>query len=470
MYHCILCASDLTSTPDHALSCQHCGQHYPAINGIRVFIPDAAASLQGYLQEQAEAEQALTAMADKLTTQQATADSEFSARISALLTAITTNRQVLATPYQAIRAFLQANPQTPDLLAWSMIKTGTTLLDMLPYFYQDWADTADFAKVAGRIAATLNEHHPDKAAVAVLGAGACGLLHSIAPHFDHAYGVDLSLPTLLAAQTFMAGEPLHCHLPDAHWQAVTLTPPAQPPGNIELLTANVNNLPFKNASLSVVITQYMLDIVSNPLGLAQEIRRVLKPDGLWLNFSKPFRIAADLPELGMRNLAELPPVFTQLGYAVINLENHRFTYLNLEKVSAETDLLNQLVHYFVLRKTAAQVDTPDSAAVQRFFIPNAPVWQAIPRLIPNRPLIFTRTKTFDGQGGVKEALFIKVMGHTFAIPTEFALLLESLFAAIDGQRNLRQLFQGQQQTIGLDEAGFLKLIYILHVLHYLLEF
>ncbi|MFZ2452638.1 MAG: methyltransferase domain-containing protein [Methylovulum miyakonense] len=471
LYQCIVCANELTVTPVGQWACPHCGRYYPSIEGIGVFIPGAAVSIQGYVQEMAEAKAGLAQMADNLRAFQAQfPESELSERIGTTLKGIGKNSGVLERPYQPIIEFLQDHPVQADLLAWSMIKTGTTFHDMLPYFYQDWSGTPDFEKVAAQLGKTVHDHCDDRQAVAVLGAGACGLLHSVAKHFVVAYGVDLSLPTLLAAKTLMAGEALEFHLPEANWRQVTLTQPEQEAGNIHFLTANVNNLPFKDASLSVVVTQYMLDIVSNPLGLAKEIRRILKPEGKWINFSKPFRVATDSPELGMRNLAELPPLFNTLGFDVIELENQRFIYLNMEKAYPEADSIHQLVHYFVLRKNNPHPDGANIKDVSRFFEPNGSVWQEIPRLVQGRALTFTTGKSFDGKGGVNECLQISVMGHIFSIPADFSRLLETVFAAVDGQRDLREIFQIQRPIFGLDEQPFLKLMYILSVLHYLLEF
>lgn len=473
MYQCIICTGNLFHPSSHQQICQDCGHVYPSIDGIPLFIPDAPASLQAYLAEMEEAKTTLTGMADTLREHQRLCGAdEFSGRIARMLGAIQENLDVLASPYRPIGEFLQDRPTQPDFLAWSLIKTGTNFLDLLPYFYQDWAQTPDFEKVDKKVCQSILEHCQNRQSVAVLGAGACGLLHSVAGHFDDAYGVDLSLPTLLAAKTFMAGEPLSFHLADANWQKITLAPPKPTSGNIHFLTANVNNLPFKDGSLSLVVTQYLLDIVSNPLGLAKEIRRILKPDGVWINFSKPFRVNTDPPILGARRLDELPALFNSLGFDVAVLEKNRFRYLNLEKISDETDTIDQLIHYFVLKIHDGQADDGQAAnrKVSRFFLPNDGVWHDIPRLVKGRGLIFSDMKAFDGEGGCNEWSRISVMGHTFPIPGDFALLLETLFKAIDGHRDLQAIFKIQEATIGLDKQAFLKLIYILNVPHYLIEF
>ncbi len=413
----------------------------------------------------------LTEMADNLDNLQKQLEaSEFSSRIKNTLKAVQTNLNVLQEPYLPIIEFLKKQPTNDNFLAWSIVKTGTTFLDMLPYFYQDWSGTSDFEKVKNRVCRSILENATDRESVAVLGAGACGLLYSVADFFEISYGIDLSLPTLLAAKSFIGGKPLKFNLSDADWQKITLTPPKQSTKNIHYLATNVNNMPFKNGSLTLVITQYMLDIVSNPIGLAQEIRRVLKPEGLWINFSKPFRVAGDPSILGMRKLDELPALFNSLGFEVINLENERFNYLNLENVSREVDTVNQLVHFFTLRKSKSFEQNKTTKQVSRFFDPScSSVWNERPRIVADRNLIFSQQKSFDGASSVNESLSISVMGHTFSIPPDFAFLLDTIFRAIDGERNLREIYLIQKNAIGLDEKSFLLLIYILNILHYLIE-
>ncbi|NOT12741.1 MAG: methyltransferase domain-containing protein [Methylococcaceae bacterium] len=471
MYQCITCQNELNNTSVDSFICSNCRNNYPILEGIALFIPEATTSLQGYITEMEEAKAGLTEMVGTLNNlQKQFGASEFSSRIKNTLKAVQTNLNVLQEPYLPIIEFLQKQPTNDNFLAWSIVKTGTTFLDMLPYFYQDWSGTSDFEKVKNRVCKTITENTVNRESVAVLGAGACGLLHSVADFFEISYGVDLSLPTLLAAKSFIRGKPLTFNLSDADWEKITLTPPKQSTKNIHYLATNVNNMPFKNGSLTLVITQYMLDIVSNPIGLAQEIRRVLKPEGLWINFSKPFRVAGDPSILGMRKMDELPPLFNSLGFEVINLENERFNYLNLEKVSNEVDTVNQLVNFFTLRKRKSYERNDILKEVNRFFDPNCNnVWNETPRIVVDRKLIFSQQKSFDGTSSVNESLSISVMGHTFSIPPDFAFLLETIFSAIDGERNLRAIYLIQKDVIGLDENSFLLLIYILNVLHYLIE-
>jgi hypothetical protein len=141
----------------------------------------------------------------------------------------------------------------------------------------------------------------------------------------------------------------------------------------------------------------------------------------------------------------------------------------MEKVCPEVDIFNQLVHFFTLKKNDCIGADEGYKSVTRFFKPNIQVWSEIPRIVQDRGMVFSRRKSFDGKGSHNEWLEIGVMGHTFSIPPDFAILLETIFEGIDGQRSLRELFLIQEKAIGLTEETFLHLIYILNVLHYLIE-
>ncbi|WP_031431299.1 class I SAM-dependent methyltransferase [Methylomicrobium agile] len=398
-------------------------------------------------------------------------DNMFAGRTDMMKQGMAVNIRVLERTCKAITDFLAEQPRKDNALAWSSVKSGFTCHDMLPYFYQDWFGTPEFAKVENLFSKTITEHCKDWESVAVLGSGACGLLYSVADDFQVSYGVDLSLSTLLVAKQFIQGEPLVFHLQRADWHKVELTPPASTANEIHYVVSDVLNMPFVSGSLSVVITQYMLDFISNPIRLTEEIYRVLKPGGLWINFSNPCRLPSDPIELGRRKLNELPVFFEKMGFDVLSMENERFALLNLEKIYSEAGNNQQLVHFFTLRKNENDSNIPaDDRSIQRFFNRNDSVWREIPRIVKGRELALARKKLFGEQGARREVLEISVGGRSFSIPADFALLLETTLAGVDGKNSLRQIYTGvYEKGIGLTEDVFLQLIYVLHVQHYLIE-
>ncbi len=263
MYQCIACRGDLIDESPSTKICSHCGNIYPLINEISVFLlPDVFSSLQGFIIEMEETKSSFAKINDNLEDFERYSEPGILAnRIGMIKKGMASNLDVLEKSCQPIMDFLQNCSGQDNTLAWGSVRSGFSFHDMLPYFYQDWFGTHDFADVKNLFGKTITEHCKDRESVAVLGAGACGLLHSIADNFQVSYGVDLSLPTLLTAKQFIEGEPLTYHLQKADWQKVELTPPESTTKNIRYIASDVMNMPFKSASLSVVVTQYMLDIV-----------------------------------------------------------------------------------------------------------------------------------------------------------------------------------------------------------------
>jgi SAM-dependent methyltransferase len=472
MYQCVVCTEKLIAESNTIQSCPQCGSHYPVVNGIPVFIPDAFVVLNGYLQELAEIKHRLTETTDHLEKLQKTLKTtEFSERIERNISAIQADIDILEEPYLPIRDSLQDDSVQDDVLSWGMVKAGANFYDMLPYFYQDWNGTPDFEKASEKICLSITEHCVDRQTVAVLGTAACGMLYKVSALFETAHGVDLSLPLLLKAKSFINGKPLEFfYLPSIDGQKISVTPPKHTTNSIQFLTADVNTLPFADESQSVVITQYLIDIMGDSARFAQEIRRVLKPDGLWINFSKPFRAVEDPLTLGVRRLAELPPLFKRWGFDVIELSNERFNFLNMTAIAPEDDLIQHAIHYFVLKKDSSAPVENVAKPINRFFIPNEAIWNEIPRLVKDKELTFSKSTSFDGAGNRYESQYIHVKGRlALFIPAEVSILLETLFSAVNSQRNLRELFNILHDTFNLDQKYFLKLIYILTVPHHLLD-
>lgn len=473
MYQCILCHGDLDDSSPSIVMCSDCGISYPIIDDINIFLlPDPFSSLQGFVMEMEETRHSFEKIIRNLDDfEQYYNAMDLSDRIAMTKNGLSGNTSFLEESCLPIMNFLQNLPSQDNTLAWSSVKSGFTFHDMLPYFYQDWSGMPDLSEVKALFNGTIARHCKDRDSVAVLGAGACGLLYSVAERFRVSYAVDLSLPTLLTAKKLIEGEPLAFHLEKADWQQINLTPPESTENDIRYIVSDVMNMPFNSDSLSVVITQYVLDIVSNPKRLSAEIYRVLKADGLWINFSNPFKVPGDPTELDRRRINELPDFFRKMGFDVVDMGIERFSLLNLEKLFPETGNTKQLVHFFTLRKIHTEQNSFNTEKpIQRFFRANEAIWWEVPRVVMDRELFFVRKKSFDQLGRASEYIEISVAGQSFAIPSDIAMLLEKIFEYCDGKNNLKMLLGILQKNgIYLNEEEFLQLIYMLNVQHYLIE-
>ena len=130
--------------------------------------------------------------------------------------------------------------------------------------------------------------------VIVLGAGAGRLAFDLASrNLDGTtFAVDFNPLLMLIAKNMIAGETLELYeFPIAPLNAdciarkQTLTRPDIATGSIECVLADVLRPPFAANSADVVVTPWLIDIISEDLPIfATRINALLKPGGRWINF------------------------------------------------------------------------------------------------------------------------------------------------------------------------------------------
>jgi SAM-dependent methyltransferase len=464
-YRCVSCMSILRSHGAAELCCHNCGRSFPVVNEIPVLTSRPRELLLVHLEEfrQAQAawmeKQSRCSSSAKTNTRPGTSD-----RAGRMLHGVTQNLRLIGTFIKPIEDYLsKSKKQASTLIDWALAQNvGSAPQTMLPFFYQDWARTRDFEEAESLILSGLVEHRPDDKTIAILGAGACGLVSSTARHFRVVYGVDLSVPTLLIAQAVLRGHTIEVYVANAGWRCAQLTPPSQAQNEIRLIAADVGTLPFAKESLSAVVTQYLMDIAGDPLGVADEIQRVLKPGGIWVNFSNPFRIPGELPELGPPEPSELQELLAPLGLDIVKVQRTRFTLQNLDQIYSGGHRNAQEVHFFIARKPAR---SGRAAPENRFQVWNrrdeASWWQLVPRIVPGREIQIIRKQVF-GPGGRDDRIEIGLNSVSFGISGEHTAFVEALFGQIDGQHTLRQVFGIlASQGIAVSETEFRELVYSL---------
>lgn len=459
-YCCIHCMAALWENGRAELGCHDCGRCFPVVHGIPILTLRPREMLMVHLQEFRQAQAALERKRVLLS---APAKYNSAARIERMLNALTQNLGLIDTYVKPIEEYLNSNGQhPPSLIDWALAQNiGSVPQIMLPFFYQDWARTRDMEDAESLVTDALLQYRPDDETVAVLGAGACGMTYASAKHFGVAYGLDLSLPTLLMAQGIMAGDTIAVHVANAGWERVQLTPPNPAKNEICLVAADIGTLPFAEGNLSAVITQYLMDVAGDPLGVAAEIQRVLKPGGIWVNFSNPFRLPGDPPETGLPEPEELPELFEPFGLEIIKVRRTRFTLLNLDQIYAGGHRNAQEVHFFVARKAAL----PGRTIARRFQIWDRQNldswWQLVPEIIPGREIQVLRKRVF-APGGAKDGIEIAVNAVNFSISGEHTAFVETLFGQFDGERTLLEILNNLvAQGIAMRDTEFRELIHCL---------
>jgi SAM-dependent methyltransferase len=442
----------------------------PEVEGVRIFLPRTGAAYRAFLTGVEAVEQTFRSQSAELIGARATLPTSLRRRAERQLAGMASDLALMHETCEPIRRAARDLPAEDDFIAWASVQTGLSLHDMFIYFYQDWRPSQEFGKVTHWFREVLDQHARDRRSVAVLGAGACGLAHSLASQFTHAHAVDLSLPTLLIARRLIAGEGLSLHLKQANWARVELAPPAPPKGQLSFLAANVTHLPFEAGSLSCVVTQCLFDIVDNPLQLAEEIQRVLAPDGVWVNFSHAFRAPGDPLPLGPRKLEEVPLVLGPVGFEVALLDNKRFAMLDVNDIDPEPPRTEDDVHLFVLRKTAgAAPAAPFRALRERFGAADPALWQMRPRTIAGKDISISTRRLFDSRGTHAQAE-LRVGPYAMPIPESHANLLASLLQQVDGQSTLRDIYANLAAGgVPLSDSDFLALVHCLSIERYLLD-
>lgn len=440
-YRCVRCVSAL-EVSDAGLRCPRCAWTFPVVGGVPILAhrPDALlAAAQGSLDE---AGSRLERTKSTLSTANAREWPDgLAERALRMVRGTEKNLEVLRAYMAPVARYLSDCPRRPaSALDWITAHTGGwDAQAMLPYFYQDWRPTPAAREAAALIADTLVMDRPDAQAVAVLGAGACGVLHAVREHFDTVYGIDLSIPTILLAKGVLSGDAIVLHFRQTQWRPVRVAGPSSTAARTRLVVADAAALPFDDASLSAVVTQYLLDVVGNPLAVAAEISRVLKPGGVWINFSTPFSLPHEPAWVDPPRLGELSRVLEPFGFELHVRERRHFTLLDLTGIDPATSKVIEDVFFFAARRTA-QGNRPGAGAPfsARSTGDCEESWNSIPTLLPGRQVHLVR-RTVYTHPARSHRLEIGVGKRVAWGSPESGAIVDALLSEIDGTHTAREI-------------------------------
>ena len=453
-YACVACGTPLLSTKHSQLKCPSCHAEQPIIHQIPILVsrPDAllkfhADNLNTLEHQAADLERYLAAHP--------------SARAHRALLGMRANLRLTSDYMEPVLDYLSAaGSATPHLNDWiSSRNAGWAPQEMLPYFVQDWLPSRDFRRISALIVDALVTYRPDAETLAVLGAGACGLVNECAPQFNEVHAIEMSVPTMFIAQGVLAGDCIEVHLSSAGWRGAKVHGAKSPIRNIKLAVADANCLPFEPGSLSAVVTQYLMDIVANPLGVAAEIAAALKPGGIWVNFSIPFPLPGEPKEISRPALEDLPSLLHPLHFQLISGRRDRFTLLDPTEIDAGAACMNDEVYFFVARKTQAHGGSPTNRE-KRFN------WQSVPRSVPGREVNVIR-RSVPTSAQPSEQLEISVgSSQAFTVGADEADLVSDILSLFDGKRTVQEIFDALQATrYRLNPADFKELLFYLTERH-----
>jgi SAM-dependent methyltransferase len=252
---------------------------------------------------------------------------------------------------------------------------GWTVDALLPYLLRDWTGTRELEDAGARIGAALKRVLPAPSGKSVVFAacGAGGLLGELPPEFDRVLGFDLTLPVLAAARCLLDGGSLELALPRAINKIGSATlrrRESRSSGSfIALAAMDAFNTAFANDSIDCVVTSFLLDLVSDPHAVANEIHRILSHGGVWINYgpSGPLKALLRFDEI------ETPAFIEANGFAVVAADAFRATYLDLSRDCPTWSFQSHICYLTTARKAGAS---------QRCAKAEGPDLADIPALVP----------------------------------------------------------------------------------------
>ncbi len=452
---CIGCGSSLLNDGT-SLRCSVCLISFPLIDGIPVMVRRAAQVVAASYHETRDWRKRASRFSEYLLT----LDSTASVRAARAAHALRENLLLLpAGDTTSDDHHIRHNPVEGLLDAFATSHNGWSLDELLPYFHQDWGNPRRFRGVAELIRRSLHEHAPARCAVAVLGAAACGLAYNLAADADEVFAVELSLPALRLARRLLQGDELIGYLQGADWRPSHMRRQGPPRDNVRLVVADATSLPFEAGTQDAVITQYLMDAVGNPWSVIDEITRVLRPGGVWVNFSLPFRLPDEPLGHGRPQADELAGTLTHRGLEMVDHASVRFSPVDVSDIYPDAMTFEQAVQFFITCKVA----TGDNASWHEGSAVN---WHAVPRFARGRSVHLDLTQSLSVSGtathrGMRIGGAVGAFGVR-GIGVEDAKLLEDLLGVIDGRRTLREV-QRVLANLGheVSDVQFAELLYYL---------
>ncbi|MFM6932328.1 MAG: methyltransferase domain-containing protein [Novosphingobium sp.] len=434
-YTCVHCGGSL-AVHGETLACGECGRTYPAQGDVPVLLPHPERHIDA-TRKALLAERMALALAQMRTK----APARRHQRLGLAIAARIANIETAAGPFfRAYRGTETADPAPADFLFRA--RTGWSMTRLIPYFIADWSDCGSAGDVT-RIITDQAGYCADRQAALVIGAGAGRLADELAGTFGKVTAIDLSLPAMLLARDFLRGGGAALRREDGQGGEVRLTGSDPVRGNISLAVADAGNLPFRDGSQSLVVTQYLLDITVDPGAIAREINRTLAPGGLWVNVGLPFRLPADPAEADRWNDKDMDAFAGLHGFELDHAEARVLPHLDL---SAFDPAWNGEVHRVVLFR-ARKEGPAQHGRLHRSALHGA----AVPHLSSDGKIEIEEARKI----GAEESAFkirLGKSGRAMAAEADSSRLVEALVAAIDGTRCVDEILAAASGIAARSEA------------------
>ncbi len=294
---CPRCGDAPLTAGESGLACARCGTGYPVFGSLPCLAPEpelyralwsGRLARYGAVIHERVAALALEAEMPHLLAQTR-------ARVKRLAGALGADLRVIGELFQpVVPPGARGTPPLEEIGA----ERSSPLLECYEHLHRDWVWGEQENAAALDIVRAL-AHEPGKKTV-VLGVGAARLAadlqRELAPAFT--LGIDHNPLPLLAANALLDGRSLELHeYPVAPHTADEiailrrLTLPFAPPDGLHLALADALRPPLAAASVDVVVTPWLIDVIGVDLRvICRAVARLLPPGGLWQNFG-PLRFS-----------------------------------------------------------------------------------------------------------------------------------------------------------------------------------
>ncbi|MBI3845277.1 MAG: class I SAM-dependent methyltransferase, partial [Planctomycetes bacterium] len=290
--------------------------------------------------------------------------------------------------------------------------------------------------------------------VAVVGCGGSGLLYELSPLFEETAGVDISIPALLFAGRLLRGGELTLsfNFPSdrvpLEQTTVRLKGPKPRPSPIHLVAADASRLPFADASVSCVASQYLLDLMPDQRSLAAELHRVLVPGGLWLSFGLPGGLTSEDAAAHV----DLSGFFSGVGFDLVKASRERCTHLDMSSLSRWRGTAIHCNEFAVWRKNPSTTGGRERAFADYFSGRGDSILRRQPSRSDRITISIASQRRFKAKS-VDAVMRLAIHAGSedllaLDLPAEAAGFLDEFFERIDGKRTIREIVESLRTTLG----------------------
>jgi len=445
LYRCAVCHSDLIAIDfETEIQCSKCKTKYPSIDGVHIMLSEPMGFLNTWINKIKTDRDQLSGEKSEFETVKDNLDFRVRKRAEKILSGKSMNIDLVERHMSKCRDLLkdiQYNPKFSDLPY--QLLCGWEPRAMLPYFYQDWGNTDQLDRVAELFKDAIDKYTTSRSRSVVIGSGAGGLLKKLSSNFETTYGVELSLPIHLIAKSMIEGNTIEYDLEGSSERTnISIKSSAEINlADIKYIAADALNLPFPSNSISVVVTQFITDIIEAPANLAKEIHRVLETGGIWIDLSLPFRVPTDPKLLQNRTHEDAGAFLEDNGFEVVSINRQRYTNCNTAP-AIEWD--NQTQHtpiFFTGRKMLKENNNADDYFADWYQKRDPSIWEMFPNLVGEREITILRGTTLS-KGGKKSpvtAIQIKGLSQLFRLTPVLVEGLEVILELMDGTNPIRKI-------------------------------